>query len=132
MNHKIFESMKLLFLLLVVGFMWSGCSGTDPVVTTGSISGKVTDSRSGEPLQGVTVSLTPSELKSRTTGSDGYFEFTDLQPGSYTLQGVKENYRTNTKEGRVVAAMNTPCDFTLTPSASRLEVSQLSVDFGKY
>ena len=61
MNRKnIIESMKLL-LLLCVGLLYVGCDGPDPVESKGSVSGKVTDSRTGEPLQGVTVSISPSE-----------------------------------------------------------------------
>lgn len=130
MNCKhLIEHTKLL-LLLCVGLLYVGCGDTDPVETKGSVSGKVTDSRTGEPLQGVTVSISPSELNSRTTGSDGYFEFQNLTAGSYTVQGVKENYRTNTRQTTVIAAQNTSCDFQLTPSAAKLEVSQPSVDFG--
>lgn len=127
-RRKLIERMKLL-LLLCVGLLCTACP-PDPVETKGSVSGKVTDSRTGEPLQGVTVSIAPGTLKSRTTGSDGYFEFQELPVGSYTVQGVKENYRTNTKEAKVEAALNTFCDFQLTPSAAKLEVSQPSVDFG--
>ena len=126
-RRKLIEHTKLL-LLLCVGFLCTACP-PDPV-EPGSVNGKVTDSRTGEPLQGVTVSISPGELRSRTTGSDGYYEFTNLSNGNYTVQGVKENYRTNTKSVVVFTGQNTPCDFQLTPSAARLEVSQLSVDFG--
>ena len=118
-RRKLIEHTKLL-LLLCVGFLCTACP-PDPV-EPGSVNGKVTDSRTGEPLQGVTVSISPGELRSRTTGSDGYYEFTNLSNGNYTVQGVKENYRTNTKSVVVFTGQNTPCDFQLTPSAARLEV----------
>lgn len=119
-----------LFILLCIGFLYMECSSDEPIEPS-SISGKVTDSRTGEPLKGVTVSITPNELNSRITGSDGYYEFQNLTPDKvYTVQGEKENYRTNTKQVKTIVGKNTSCDFSLTPSVAKLEVSQLSVDLG--
>ena len=116
-------------LPLLLCAVW-GCK-TDPVSTTGTLGGKVTDGSTGEPLQGVTVTLTPYN-GSRTTGSDGYFEFQNVEFGNnpYTVLAEKKNYRSDSKEVNVQVGEFVPCDFQLLPSAPQLEVSQLSVDFG--
>jgi hypothetical protein len=50
----------------------------------GTIHGKITDARSGEPLNGITVALAPSH-KTVFTGLDGSYTFHDIPQGSYTL-----------------------------------------------
>ena len=76
-----------IYLALFV-FLLLGACATDIEVFTGNIQGKVTDAVSGEVLQGVSVSITPSG-NSKTTGSDGAFEFLDLEPKQYELQAKR-------------------------------------------
>ena len=61
-----------------------------------TITGTVVDLDSGEPIQSAVVTLTPKGYNTYT-GSDGYFEFHDLDPQSYTLQVSKTGYFTNRK-----------------------------------
>ena len=58
-----------MLLLLAIG----ACTSSEEEII-GSIYGKVTDSKNGKVLQGVTITLIPGGL-SRTTGSDGTYEF---------------------------------------------------------
>jgi len=62
----------LKFLYLLLGLAVVVACAKDEEVFTGNIMGKVTDAVTGEVLQGVTVTITPTGT-SRTTGSDGYF-----------------------------------------------------------
>ena len=80
------------FFLFV--FLFAACA-KDEVDLTGRVYGKVTDTSTGEILSNVTVRLTPGGL-SRTTGSDGTFEFQSLESGQYELQAQKEGYTNNT------------------------------------
>ena len=64
--------------------------------TTGQIQGLVTNYTTNEPIQGVNISLSPTGA-SAVTGSDGRYEFANLQPGNYTVQGVKAGFESNTK-----------------------------------
>lgn len=50
-----------------------------------SISGKVTDSSTGNGVSGVTVSLNGTDSNSVSTGDDGAYSFTNIQNGSYTI-----------------------------------------------
>jgi TonB-dependent receptor len=67
---------------------------------SGVVAGRVLDSESGQPLEGVRVIVSwpapadGSEPKEelQITGADGTFEFRSVPPGSYTLEGIKSGY----------------------------------------
>lgn len=56
-----------------------------------NLYGVVTDAITGNPLDGVLVSLNGLEVYTDTSGS---YIFEDLHPGAYTLQFSKEGYET--------------------------------------
>ncbi|HYK54137.1 MAG TPA: TonB-dependent receptor [Candidatus Eremiobacteraceae bacterium] len=71
--------------------------------TTGVIDGTVTDSQSGAGLAGVTVSAaSPSEAKTVTTDSKGFFVIQALPPDTYTVTFSREGYSTEAVEGITV------------------------------
>lgn len=123
---KCVKMFLLLFSLIALG----GCED-DPEVLTGNILGKVTDAATGEVLQGVTMTITPGGT-SRTTGSDGYFEFRDLEPRQYEIQARKSGYTTNNKTVTVITGRDVPGDIQLTPVAQdgKLALSVSSLNFG--
>ena len=94
------KTSKVGLALLLVCCAWAvlivtGCA-KDEVDTTGTIYGIVNDADNGEPVSGVYVVLNPRG-KTTNTGSDGRFEFLDMEPGQYTIQISKNGYKTNTK-----------------------------------
>ncbi|MCS6899022.1 MAG: carboxypeptidase regulatory-like domain-containing protein [Myxococcales bacterium] len=60
----------------------------------GSIGGTVVDAEGGSGVSGVTVTLTDSTGKERTSSTDGNgkFQFKDLNPGAYKLSTSSEAY----------------------------------------
>ncbi len=56
-----------------------------------NLYGVVTDAETGAPLAGVLVSIDGLSL---TTNAGGYYMFTELPPGSYTITFEKEGYET--------------------------------------
>lgn len=121
-------SLKSIFAMLWIVLLSVGCT-EEAEDMFGSILGKVTDAQTGEVIQGVTVQLNPGGL-SRTTGSDGTFEFTDLEAVQYQLQASKADYVTNTKSITVVVGKASTGDISLTP-VNRLELSASVLNFGK-
>ena len=111
MKKTCMKLFSLLFCLIALG----ACE-EDPEVLTGNIVGKVTDSSTGEVLQGVTVTVSPGGI-SRTTGNDGYFEVQNLEPKQYEIQARKEGYTTNNKTVTVITGYDVPGDIQLTPIA---------------
>ena len=82
---------KLIYSLSIILFatlLWQGCEKDE---LPGSIYGTVVDKATGEPIKSAGVELSPGGLKT-VTGSEGQFEFTQLNPGSYTLLVTKTGY----------------------------------------
>lgn len=128
------KTSKVGLALLLVCCAWAvlivtGCA-KDEVDTTGTIYGIVNDADNGEPVSGVYVVLNPRG-KTTNTGSDGSFEFLDMEPGQYTIQISKNGYKTNTKRISVVAGEQASGDMVLERGESRIKLSTNSLAFAK-
>ncbi len=76
--------------------------------TTGTLSGTVTDVKSGKSLPGVTVTATsPSQTSKATTDRGGHFNFLSLAPDTYTLSSELQGYESRSEAGVTVQADNT-------------------------
>ena len=95
----------------------------------GRIQGIVTNANTTEPIQGVNISLSPSGA-SAVTGSDGRYEFNNLEPGNYTVQGVKQGYESNTKNISITAGNVSSGDMQLRPMVSGFRLNVEYLDFG--
>ena len=124
--------MKGFFLLLasLAGILsFSACS-SDEQVMPGTILGFVSDyAQRGTPLAGVSVTVNGKGL-TKTTGSDGRYEFPDLDPGTYTLAASADGYQSTTKQVTVYAGQTANCDFQLSRAGSQVVVSPLTLAFG--
>ena len=124
--------MKLKNLLLLIplwGLSLVSCS-PDPVDTTGNVSGIVTDVETSKLLAGVNVTLSPGG-RSVNTGNDGRYEFRDIEMGAYTLQAQALGYQTTTKQVTVNAKETTTSDFQLSPEKIVVEITPMTLTFGK-
>ena len=117
-------------LCLFIG-MWQACGSQEEVVTTGSIYGTILDKENGEPIRNAGITLSPS---SRTTivGSDGTFEFANVEAEQYSVNVEAEGYEYNTKFVTVIAGKNTICDFHLEKVVETqiIEIMPTSLNFG--
>lgn len=105
--------MKKVFLLALLALMFAGCT-EDEYTLFGTVIGTVTDATTGEPIGNVTLTLSPSG-KSSTTGSDGMYEFYNLEAEQYKMQASHANYKTDTKTVNVLAGETVRADMKLTP-----------------
>ncbi len=76
--------------IVVAGSILYGCTEKEEDLK-GTIYGTVTDLQNNEPIGGVNVKLTPTG-EATLTGSDGSFEFKDLDANNYTLSFSKAEY----------------------------------------
>lgn len=76
--------------IVVAGSILYGCTEKEEDLK-GTIYGTVTDLQTNEPIGGVNVKLTPAG-EATLTGSDGSFEFKDLDANNYTLSFSKAEY----------------------------------------
>ena len=65
------------------------CCSEEEVSVFGNIYGTITDSKSGEPVRNAEVIISPGN-KTTVSGSDGHFEFNNLEAGQYKI-GVNAN-----------------------------------------
>ncbi len=104
----------LLFFVfsLILGIGFSSCSKDPDYDVFGTLHGIVVDDASAECIPGATVTLSPGG-KTQTTGSDGRYQFTDVEPIQYTVTVQKPGYSTNRKMITVIAGEATEANITL-------------------
>jgi hypothetical protein len=105
---------KILFLSCCLLLLAAGgaCSKAERNVFA-TLHGTVSDSENGDPIANATVSLSPGG-KNSTTGTEGYFEFADLDAVQYTITVQKTGYQTNRKTITAVSGENTEVNIPLT------------------
>ncbi len=109
--------------------VFTGCA-KDEVIQTGSIHGLVTEADNGMPVANASVLLSPGG-ETCVTGSDGRYEFLNLQPGQYTVQVSKKNYESNTRHIIVEVDKTVSGDVTLNKASSKLKLSTTELNFGE-
>lgn len=82
----------IIVLLSVIFLVFIGCKKKTDEVDQGSIYGNVIDKATTECVTGAGVELMPKGLKT-VTGSDGSFQFTQIDPGDYNLFITKTGYK---------------------------------------
>lgn len=98
-------------LVIVAACLFTACK-PESYDTYGNIVGTVIDVDSGEPVQQVTVTLTPTG-KNTYTGTDGMFDFPELEAQQYTVTVQKSDYEGNRKIVNVVAGETTNVSLTM-------------------
>ena len=78
----------------------------------GTIEGKVVDYETNEPIEYVSVQLSPGS-KNTTSTSDGSFSFEELDARQYSLTVQKNGYETNMKNVNVIASETTEVIITI-------------------
>ena len=101
-------------------------------VTTSAVAGRVTNEQ-GEPIQGVTVTVTNTRTGAEyraVTRADGRFQLQGLQPGGpYRVQAAGLGLATQTRANLQLALSQTEqVDFTLAPQAVLLETVAVTAE----
>lgn len=111
----------ILVMVLSLVFLIVGCQ----VVSSGTISGTVTNSLTGKPLAGVTITTEPA-IKDITIQTDAKGQYSAKLPiGTYTLTLKKGNFISATQTVLVVAGQTVTKDVALKPA------KPVAVDTGK-
>jgi iron complex outermembrane receptor protein len=98
-----------------------------PVVVAAqfSVSGKITDERTGQSLPGATITLQSMQTAPNTVSkANGTYEFTNVKPGSYVLKVSYIGYQLVNKAFNLNA--NTVIDLGLAPSSFMAEEVNVS------
>lgn len=105
--------MKYFIAVLLASVLLFGTS-CEPVSyeTFGDIAGEVVDAATGTPVSGALITLSPGG-KNAYTGSDGLFEFNDLDAIQYTISVQSNGYATDRKTITVIAGELQRVNFAL-------------------
>ena len=90
-NHTMKKTIivtAFVFVAIIASAVWTSCKKEE---VKGKIYGTVTDYATGEPVGNVNVKLKPSG-ETTLTGSDGTYEFSELDAGKYSLSLSKAEY----------------------------------------
>ncbi len=125
-----FKYLKYLFLTIVCAAIYS-CSGDDDPAF-GTISGRVYDYATHEPLASVQVALIPS-TRTLTTDNSGNFTFSSLESGSYTVTASLKGYASASSHVAVNIGETSRTDILLKAESlmSNLQLSTSSLTFDK-
>ncbi len=107
--------MKRFFLALFLLTVIIGCTKDDnpAAPTTGTISGRITDSANSNPVAGASVTTQPV-TSSTTTDAQGNYTLTNVAPATYTVSAAKTGYTTNTAQIAVTAGNTATANIALT------------------
>jgi len=118
------------FLRLIILFLCiisTSCSKDDPIVTTGTIYGRITEDVSNEAVVAAQVSISDIQ-QSVSTGQDGIYQFSDITAGSYSITASKSGYLTDVKNITVVAGETTNGDFSLEKELPTITPNSVTLD----
>jgi len=86
----------------------------NPIPTTGTIAGKVTDSSTGLTIEGAMVT---DGTRSAITDVNGDYTIADVPEATYTVTASAADYDDDSQSVTVIAGETSTADFTLEPSA---------------
>lgn len=127
MRRCVLKVTLILTVSVLLVSCFSSCKEDEELL--GTITGFVVDADTGEPVRTANITLNPSG-SSTVSGSDGRYEFLDLESGTYTVQASKTGYISNTKTVVVNGVRTSTGDIMLTPSSSDMTLSVNQIDFG--
>ncbi len=123
----------ILFLLACISgiLIPVSCGENSDFEYFGGIYGMISDAETKAPVAGAQVILSPGNVTA-VTGSDGNYEFRNLEAGQYKLSAYSAGYSANTRQVTIVSGENIICDMQLMRerSVSGMELSTNILDFG--
>lgn len=117
------------YLLLTFVIIFTSCSSSyDGVDVFGGLYGTVVEENTGTSVHNVSITLSPVGY-STVTGTDGRYEFVELESQQYTITAYKSGYQSDIKTITVLPGQNVSCDFILRTGSSSLYADPTSLDF---
>jgi TonB-linked SusC/RagA family outer membrane protein len=106
------------FFPALVGLLWTAALGAQ--TPSGTITGRVVDSTTHQPLAGVTVSV-EGTTRGTATESDGTFRLSGVPQGNQVIRARRIGYNPQLRSVAVGTGATASVDFALMPSASLLD-----------
>ncbi|TMA83623.1 MAG: SusC/RagA family TonB-linked outer membrane protein, partial [Deltaproteobacteria bacterium] len=86
----------------------------------GTVTGRVTDSLSGQGIAVATITVVGT-VRSARSAEDGRYQITDVPAGEHSVRAIRIGYTAVTKPVTVLPDQEAALDFALTPQATQLE-----------
>ena len=112
---------KLFYLLVSIVLLLGLQLSCTQEELPGGIYGTVVDKATGEPVRSVGVELSPLGQKT-VTGSDGQYEFVDVEAGTYSLLVTKTDYKEESISFEVKPGQKTKVDIQIEKLPTYLKV----------
>lgn len=93
-----------IIFLISIGLFFSCQEDTIDVVGIGTVTGRVVEANSFEPIENAKISLNPTN-NTVFTDVDGYFVIEDVEEGDYSVSVTKEDYLTTYESATVTAGI---------------------------
>ena len=110
------RALSLLAVVAAVAFVWPA----QVAAQDGTVTGQVTAATTGQPINGVQVSIMDTQLGG-LTNADGRFLVNRVPAGSYTMRAVYVGYGTETREVNIPAGGAATVDFAMEVSAVAMD-----------
>lgn len=117
-------------VLIIAAASLGSCAVDVEEVSKGGIAGIVADKVTGEPVPTVKLKLSPGG-NSTVTGSDGSFQFEELEAGEYTVTYTKDGYRDGTEKLLVKNTLKTDAHLLIERIPAIITTDKEVLDFGE-
>jgi TonB-dependent starch-binding outer membrane protein SusC len=111
---------KSLALPLLLGALASPLSAQQQPAQTGTITGRVMDRNSGQPVAEANVVIVGSTRGGRT-GDDGRYRITGVPPGTHPVRVTRLGYTAETRPANVTAGGDAAVDFQIGQTAVQID-----------
>jgi hypothetical protein len=101
-----------IFVLLTLSLFINCTEDTTPLVGLGTITGRVVEANSFDPIENAKVSLSPTN-NTVFTDADGYFIMEEVEAGDYSVSAEKEEYLTAFEAATVTTGIEVNVIFEL-------------------
>jgi len=117
----------LLFIFLI--FLFAGCAEKPTKVeSTGDMNGRVLDDRTGEGIENAIVSILT--VGDKITDNSGFYQFADIEEGTYSITAEKTGYISQTKQIEVEVNKTKEVNFQLMKDEPVLSITPTQINFG--
>jgi len=122
------KTQTLTFVLVVAILLATCAKKPTSAESTGNVNGYVKNSRTGVAIENATVSI--QSIGEKITDNSGYFQFNDIEEGSYSIEVEKDGYINQTKQVSINVDETAEISFQLVKDEPILAVSPSQINFG--
>jgi len=122
------KTQTLAFVLVVATLLTTCAKKPTSAESTGNVNGYVNNSRTGVAIENAIVSI--QSIGEKITDNSGYFQFNDIEEGSYSIEVEKDGYINQAKQVSINVDETAEIRFQLVKDEPIIAVSPSQINFG--